>query len=112
MQKNKSIYLETKGIRTDADVYYPLVYDYTEIDILLLEGILLFKKEYLSYYDYKIWIDCSFETGMQRAIQRNAEQLDEQELIGAYNTFYYPAQRLHLEADDPAKTADIIFTNE
>ena len=45
LQKNKSIYLETQGIRTDADVYYPIIYDYKNIDILMVEGILLFKKK-------------------------------------------------------------------
>jgi len=28
LQKNKSLYLETQGIRSDADVYYPLIYDF------------------------------------------------------------------------------------
>jgi uridine kinase len=111
LQKNKTVYLETKGIRTDADVYFPLVYDFKNIDILLIEGIFLFKKEYLSYYDYKIWIDCSFETGLKRAIERNAEKLDEELLIQDYHVFYYAAQRLHYEKDCPFEKADIIFDN-
>ena len=111
LQKNKSIYLETEGIRGDADVYYPLIYDHINLDILLIEGILLFKKKYISHYDYKIWIDCSFETGLQRAIERNVERLDKERLIHDYKTFYYAAQRLHLEKDDPQKAADVIFNN-
>ena len=112
LQKNKSIYLETEGIRSDADIYYPLVYDHTDIDILLIEGILLFKKKYLEHYDRKIWIDCSFETGLQRAVQRNVERLYEERLIHDYEIFYYAAQRLHFEKDDPKKTADVIFSND
>jgi uridine kinase len=111
LQKNKSIYLETEGIRTDADIYYPLIYDCKGLDILIIEGILLFKKKYLSYYDYKIWIDCSFETGLQRAIKRNIEKLDEEQLINDYNIYYYPAQRLHSERDEPIMAADYIFDN-
>ena len=111
LQQNKSIYLETKGIHSDADIYYPLIYDHKNIEILLIEGILLFKKKHLSYYDYKIWIDCSFETGLQRAINRNVEKLDEARLIHDYHTFYYPAQRLHFEKDNPVAAADIIFDN-
>jgi len=111
LQANKSIYLKTTGIHTHADEYYPLVYDFNNPDILLIEGILLLKKKYLPYYDYKIWIDCSFETGMQRAISRNAEKLEKEKLIEDYNTFYYPAQRLHLEKDQPLHTADLIFEN-
>jgi len=112
LQKNKSIYLETEGIRSDADVYYPLIYDYNNLDILLIEGILLFKKQYLSHYDYKIWIDCSFETGLQRAVQRNIENLDQERLIHDYETYYYAAQRLHFEKDDPQSAADVIFDND
>jgi uridine kinase len=112
LQKDKSIYLETKGIRSDADVYHPLAYDYSDLNILLIEGILLFKKEYLLHYDHKIWIDCSFETGLQRAIKRNIEKLDERNLIHDYETYYYAAQRLHFERDDPQKAADVIFSND
>jgi uridine kinase len=112
LQKNKRIYLETHGIRTDADVYYPLVYDYNNIDILLVEGILLFKKKYLANYDFTIWIDCSFEVGLQRAIKRNVEKLDENRLRHDYDTFYFAAQRLHFEKDNPQQVADIIFNND
>jgi uridine kinase len=112
LQKNRSIYLITKGIRSDADVYYPVIYDYKNIDILLIEGILLLKKQYNTYYDYRIWIDCSFETGLQRAIKRNAEKLDAEKLVLDYQYYYYAAQRFHFERDDPEKQADQIFDND
>lgn len=112
LQKNKSIYLETRGIRTHADEYYPLVYDYKDLDILLIEGILLFKRPYLSFYDLRIWVHCSFETGMQRAIKRNAEKLETERLVNDYHIYYYAAQRLHIAKDNPMETADIIFTND
>ena len=112
LQLHKSIYLETNGIKSDADIYYPLLYDYSDLDILLIEGILLFKKKYIGYYNYKIWVDCSFDTGLQRAISRNVENLPKERLISDYETFYYAAQRLHFEKDDPQKAADIIFNND
>lgn len=112
LQKNRSILLETKGIRSDADIYYPLVYDYNDINILLIEGILLFKQKYLSYYDYKIWVDCSFTTGLKRALERNVENLSEEELVRDYETYYYAAQRLHFKKDNPITIADIIFDND
>jgi len=111
LKRNKSIYLETKGIRTDADIYYPLIYDFVNIDILFVEGIFLLKQQYLPYFDYKIWIYCSFETGLQRAIQRNVEKLDEEAVLQDYQTFYYPAQRYHFEKDDPVRSADLVYDN-
>ncbi len=112
LQKNKGIYLETEGIRSDSDVYYRLVYDYNDLDILLIEGILLFKKEYRLYYDYKIWIDCSFEAGLKRAIKRNVEKLPADKLIDDYNSFYYAAQRYHFNKDKPTEISDILFCND
>lgn len=112
LKQNKNIYLLTNGILSDADNYYPLVYDYKNIDIILIDGILLLKQKYLFLYDYKIWIDCSFETGLKRAIKRNVEKLDEERLIHDYHTFYYAAQRLHLRRDNPVRIADLIFTND
>jgi uridine kinase len=111
LQKNNSIYLETQGIRSDADVYYPLIYDCKNIDIVMVEGILLFQHQYLPFYDYKIWIDCPFETGLRRAITRNVEKLDEERLLHDYNTFYYPAQYYHLKKDNPIDSSDIIYYN-
>lgn len=112
LQQNGEILLDTKGIRSDADVYYPILYDYRNLDIILVEGILLLQKKFLSLFDYKIWIDCSFETGLQRAIQRNVEKLDEERLKKDYEMYYYAAQRLHLERDVPRQYADSIFNND
>jgi uridine kinase len=111
LKNNKGIYLVTNGICTDADVYYSLVYDYREIDIILIDGILLFQEKYLSHFDYKIWVDCTFEKGLERAINRNVEKLDEKRLIHDYETYYHAAQRLHFERDDPKIIANVIFDN-
>ncbi len=111
LQKNRSVYLETKGIRSDADIYYPLTYSFKIIDILIIEGILLFKTKYLPIYDLTIWIDCSFESGLKRAIKRNVEKLDEERLVLDYDMYYYAAQRLHFDRDKPRDKADLIFDN-
>ncbi|HEV8507422.1 MAG TPA: hypothetical protein VGQ53_18550 [Chitinophagaceae bacterium] len=112
LKKNGSIHLETKLIRTDSDEYYPFTYDLNKIDILLIEGIFLFKKELRDYYDLKIWTNCSFETALQRAIARNSENLDKEQLIHDYQLYYYPAQRYHFEKDNPFEAADIIYQND
>jgi len=112
LKKNGSIYLDTMLIRTDADEYYPYTYKFSDINILLVEGIFLFKKEFLKYYDLKIWIDCSFNTGLQRAILRNSENLSKGQLVHDYDTYYYPAQRYHFHQDNPHNSSDIIYCND
>ena len=112
LKKNGSIYFDTMLIRTDADEYYPYTYNFSDVNILLVEGIFLFKKEFIKFYDLKIWIDCSFNTGLQRAILRNSENLSEGQLLRDYNTYYYPAQRYHFQQDNPHKSSDIIYCND
>ena len=112
LRKTGSIYHTATLIRTDADRYYHFTFDHTEIDVLLIEAIFLFQEKYLDYYDFKVWIDCSFETGLKRAIQCNVEKLDKEQLIQDYNTYYYPAQRYHFERDDPKAHAGFIYYND
>ena len=112
LRTSRHIYLQTTLIRTDGDFYYSFIYDFNDIDILLIEGIFLFKQELLNYYDWKIWIDCSFETGIYRAIERNSEKLSREQLIHDYNTYYYPAQIYHFQRDDPKDVSNIIYCND
>src|SRR6266498_1517390 len=112
LRKTGSIYHAARLIRTDADQYYHFTFDYKEIDVLLIEAIFLFQEKYLDYYDFKVWIECSFETGLKRAIQRNVEKLEAEQLIQDNNTYYYPAQRYHFEKDDPKAHADFIYFND
>ncbi len=112
LKQERSIFLKTQLIRTDADIYYTHIYRYEGIDILLIEAILLFQDRFLPFYDYKIWIDCSFETGMRRALARNVEKLEQKRLEDDYNVYYYAAQRLHFEKDNPVSHADLIIDHD
>lgn len=97
---------------TNAERYIPLRFDHEGIDVLLLEGIFLFKKQYQNRFDLRAWIDCSFETAMRRAIRRNQEQMAESEIQRDYDVIYYPAQRLHFEKDRPQACADVTIRND
>jgi uridine kinase len=86
-------------------------YKFDDIDIILLEGIFLFKREFVEHFDLRIWIECPFETALARAIARSQEGLAPAETINAYETIYFPAQRLHFDLDKPQATADIQVDN-
>src|SRR5439155_6858688 len=77
-----------------------------------LEGIFLFKPAYRHQFDLAVWIDCSFETALQRAIARGQEGLPAAETKKAFETIYFPAQQIHLTRDHPRETADIVFPND
>lgn len=109
--------LRTTNLTTDfaeetAVEYRKHLYLFRNIDIILLEGIFLFKKTFVSEFDLRIWIDCSFETALGRAVARAQEGFSEEKTISAYKTIYFPAQEIHFERDVPKRAADLIFDND
>ena len=86
-------------------------YVFRNIDILLLEGIFLFKWAYRDQFDLKVWIDSSFDIALNRAIARGQEGLPPAETKHAFEAIYFPAQRLHFERDQPREIADVVFNN-
>src|SRR5205085_12579908 len=86
-------------------------YDLQNIDVIILEGIFLFKKELREKYDLAFWIECPFETALQRAVLRNQEGLSENEVIRDYRDINFPAQMIYLAKDQPQFYADGIVNN-
>jgi len=88
------------------------IYEFRKIDIVLLEGIFLFKPAYRHHFDLTVWVDCSFATALKRAITRCQEGLSPAETIRAFSTIYFPAQRIHFGRDNPQVAADFIIRND
>ncbi len=87
-------------------------YEFHGIDVIVLEGIYLLKRAFQSYYDLSFWIDCSFETALERALARGQEGWAREDDIIAYRTIYFPAQEIHFARDDPKSAATVIFCND
>ncbi len=80
--------------------------------ILIVDGIFLMRPELLSYWDFKIWIDVTFETALSRALIRDIDQFETPEIIQQrYSTRYFPAQRQYMKVCNPKQNADIIIDN-
>jgi uridine kinase len=94
-----------------ASTYREHLYSFEGVDVVLLEGIFLFKRELQQRYDLRLWIDCSFETALERAIARSQEGLAPSATIAAYERIYFPAEGLHFERDAPRDVADLIYAN-
>ncbi len=112
LKQSRSVNLIADFTEETATEYQSREYFYKNIDIILLEGIFLFKNEFKKYFDVRIWIECSFETALTRAIARSQENLSPAETVKAYQTIYFPAQKIHFMKDDPKKSADFIFEND
>lgn len=108
-----------RGIRLEADFaeetatpYRRHVYEFADVEVILLEGIYLLKRELVGDYDLSAWIDCSYETALERAIARAQEGLSPEDTVRAYRTIYFPAQELHARRDEPRMAATVVLNND
>jgi uridine kinase len=95
-----------------ATAYRKHLYSFEGVDVVLLEGIFLFKQEHQQRYDFRLWIDCSFETALERALVRSQEGLASADTVAAYDSIYFPAERVHFERDAPRDRADLVYVND
>ncbi|HSD60878.1 MAG TPA: hypothetical protein VLC55_08495 [Burkholderiales bacterium] len=95
-----------------AHEYRKYFYSYYDVDVIVLEGIYLLKRAYRRHYDLSFWIECSFETALERALHRAQEGLPPAQTVEAYESTYFPAQRIHFALDDPRTAADGILVND
>jgi uridine kinase len=109
--QDRGISLKTNCPDAKVTTYREHWYELRNIDIVLLEGIFLFKQAYRHHFDLTVWIDCSFGAALERAIARRQEGLPPEETTKAFETIYFPAQRIHLVRDEPCAFADIVFVN-
>ena len=112
LRDRRSVYLVADFTEETALQYRRHTYNYRDVSVILVEGIFLFKRQYRAHFDLAVWIDCSFPTALARAIDRGQEGLSAAKTIAAYETIYFPAQRIHLAHDNPRDNADLILEND
>ena len=112
LRDSRSCSVVANSASETGSAFEKLQYQFNDVDVIVLEGIFLFKQDYVDNFDLKIWIDCSFETALARALSRRQEQLSPTETIHAYESIYFPAQRLHLRQDHPRDKADLVLQND
>lgn len=112
LRDRRSVHVVADIVEETASHYCKHIYDFKDVSVVLVEGIFLFKTQYRKYFDLAIWIDCSFATALARAIARAQEGLSPANTIAAYETIYFPAQRIHLVQDKPRENADLIYQND
>ena len=112
LRDQRSISIEVDFVEETANDYRKHLYDFKDVDVILLEAIYLLQPDFISYYNLAIWIDCSFETALERALARGQEGLTPQETVKAYQTIYFPAQEIHFHKDNPRSLATVIINND
>ena len=94
----------------NTEEFFEYHYLIQNTQIIIFEGIFLFQPMFS--FDYSIWVECSYETALERALKRNQEGLNPDELIHDFSTIYHAAQKLHIQRDDPKSRADFIYLND
>jgi uridine kinase len=112
LRDRRSLSLEVDYTEETAAAYRKRSFVYDGIDIILLEGIFLLKRAFQSYYDLSFWVDCRFETALERALARGQEGLQPDATLRAYRTIYFPAQEIHLTCDEPKTAASQTIPND
>ena len=107
----RSVRTVARLVDLTTDEEYEREFDFDGVDLVLIEGIFLLKRELVPRYDLRIWVECSFEAALARARARNQEGLADDALVHDYERTYFPAQRLHLRRDEPRAAADAIHDN-
>lgn len=112
LRRERRLDLTFDATEETAAAYRPERWRFDHIDVVLLEGIFLFKRGLRAHYDLAVWLDCSLETALERALARGQEGLPPDETIRVYETIYFPAQQVHFERDDPRGSADLVLPND
>jgi uridine kinase len=112
LKHSRSIVLEAPAVEELSTEFFTLRYEYSDVDVIVLEGVFLLQPSFRKHYDLTVWIDCSFETAIERAILRGQEGLPPDETVEAFERIYWPAERFHFERDHPKESADLIVIND
>lgn len=83
--------------------------------VVLVEGVFIFKRSLPDVFDYRIWIELSFEEGLGRALERPRDRAhygSEERIRARYLERLYKGQRLHLQLDRPLETCNAIMKSE
>jgi len=112
LRDHRSVDLVVDLAEETARNYRKHAYSFKSVDVVLVQGIFLFKREHRKVFDLAVWVECSFPTALARALARAQEGLSPAATIRAYETIYFPAQKIHFARDNPRKTANLIIDND
>ena len=94
------------AFRTDIDRQA----DTSDSNLVIAEGVFLFKRELAEMWNLKIWLEMSTSESTERGAIRDADLFGGSDKARAeYELRFVPAHTYHLERDRPQEAADIVF---
>ncbi|SOC43208.1 kinase [Ureibacillus acetophenoni] len=81
----------------------------TPESMIVIEGVFLQRKEWKSYYDFTVFIDCPREVRYERVLQRDRYIGNEQAILDKYKRRYWLGEEHYLKTVNPLKKANSIY---
>lgn len=72
LHRDRSVRVRVDHAEETASEFQSRLIEFDRIDVIVLEGIFLFKRPFERSFDLRCWIDCSFETALERALARTS----------------------------------------
>ncbi|MDP4010903.1 MAG: uridine kinase [Candidatus Roizmanbacteria bacterium] len=79
--------------------------------IVIIEGVYALHQDFVSYYDYKIWINCSPELGFKRGVDRD-KMRDGIDNSDKWKNIWMPNEKEYVDTENPKQYADYILEVE
>ena len=85
----------------------------TSESVLLFDGVFLLRRELVEEWDFRVFVDASFEVTLKRALERDLPLFGSEEAVRErYETRYIPGERLYLELHGPKEAASALVRND
>ncbi|MEK4520369.1 kinase [Psychrobacillus sp. FSL W7-1493] len=80
--------------------------------VLLIEGVFLQRKEWRSFVDYLIYLDCPREIRNVRVLKRDSYIGDMEARLNKYERRYWKGEEFYLREEKPLEQADLVLDVE
>ena len=81
----------------------------TQDTIILVEGIFLQRKEWKSYFDFIVFVNCSKGKRFDRIVKRDTYLGNNQVILEKYKKRYWLAEDYYLETENPVQLANFVY---
>lgn len=103
LKKSKELHLPT--YQYISDTQETQLVKIPDTCLIIIEGVFLQRKEWRSYFDFMIFLDCPREERFKR------ESVETQINIDKFEKRYWKAEDFYMETVLPKKQADLVILN-